>query len=829
MAPGRLDDRRARGLLWQYPWNPIPGVPRDPCQAQVASLPRVGVIRGTMAEVIDRLRAALADRYAIEAEAGAGGMATVYRAEDLRHHRTVAIKVLRPELAATLGPERFLREIEIAASLSHPNIVPLHDSGEADGFLFYVMPWIEGETLRGRLKRTPRLPLDEAIQHTREVADALAYAHGRGLIHRDIKPENVLFQAGHAVVADFGIARATADAGKLTGTGVAIGTLEYMSPEQATGERELDGRSDVYALGCVLYEMLAGNAPFRADSSQALIARKLVGQHEPLTTLRPDVPPTVEAVVESALAVDPEQRPRTPTEFIQSLVAAASSITVERDARRRVRSRFLRLAGAVVLVASLVGGGVWLSGRLGGPAVERLAVLPLANLTGDPDQEYFAQGMLDALISELQRAGVPAIARTTVMRYKDAGLTIREIAGELNLDAVIEGSVFRSGDTVSVDVRLIDGRTEALKWSGTYDRALRDVRQLHRDVTRAIAREVRVSLTPAAETRLADARPVDPEIYDMLLRGHFHWQQFTPQDLETALRYFQAVDQRDPGNPQANASLAMIWASMGVMGVLPARVAGPRWSEAAHRAYQSDSTDTEARFAMAVLRYGYEWDFAGAEALFRAVLEANPSHPEGLGYYSHLLTVMGRPDEGTRLAERAVAVDPLNGFVRTIYGIQLQLAARYEASLEPLREAIRMAPNNPLPRWALWHALHWLGREDEAIVAATGYFRAAGVPPAAAALEETFRPGGYRQAMNAAAGVMEARARQSYVKPLQMVSLYDQAGRTDEAIGWLEEAVDARDADVVYIGVRRYSEALRREARFRELVSRVGVPLAGEL
>jgi len=780
-----------------------------------------------MPEVLDRLRIALADRYAIEEEVGAGGMATVYRAEDLRHRRKVAIKVLRPELAATVGSERFLREIEIAAGLSHPNILALHDSGEADGFVFYVMPWVDGETLRDRLERTPRLSLEEAIRITGEVADALEYAHGRGLIHRDIKPENVLFQAGHAVVADFGIARATGDAGRMTGTGLALGTVAYMSPEQATGARELDGRSDIYALGCVLFEMLAGAAPFEADSAQALFARKLVGGNEKLATLRPDVPPTVEAVVETALAVEPANRYATPGEFSQALVTAASAPAVERDARRRARARVVRAAGTAALALSIVAGGVWLSDRLGGPAVERLAVLPLANLTGDPDQEYFVQGMLDALISELQRAGVPAIARTTVMQYKDAGLTVRQIAEELDLDAVIEGSVSRSGDTVSIDVGLIDGRTEELKWSGTWDRELRDVRSLHRDVTRAIAEEVRVSLSPAAATRLADSRPVDPEIYDMLLRGHFHWQQFTPQDLQTALQYFQAVIDRDPDNPQANGSIALIWASMGVMGAVPARVAGPRWSDAAHRAFESDSTDAEARLAMAILEYGYEWDFERAEALFKAVLEANPSHTDALGYYSHLLTVTGRADEGTRLAERAVEVDPLNGFAQAIYGIQLQLAGRYEASVGPLREAIRMAPNNPLPKWALWHALHWLGRDDEAIEAARDYFLASGVEDAAAALD-AFPTRGYREAMRSAAAVMEARAQQSYVKPLQMVSLYDQAGDTDAAIRWLEEAVDARDADVVYIGVRRYSEALRNDPRFLAIVDRMGLPLAGE-
>jgi len=781
-----------------------------------------------MSEVIDRLRAALSGRYAIAQQIGSGGMATVYLAEDLRHHRKVAIKVLRSELASTMGPERFLREIEIAAGLNHPNILPLHDSGEADGLLFYVMPWVEGETLRDRLERTPRLDLAEAIRITREIADALDFAHARGLIHRDIKPENVLFQAGHALVADFGIARPLGEAGRLTETGMAVGTMAYMSPEQATGHQELDGRSDVFALGCVLFEMLAGTLPFGGGNAQAQLAEKLTGNHTRITAVRPDVPPTVEAVVDRALAYDPEQRHPTPGRLADALTAAVSTLEVERDARRRTMARIRRLAGGVVLAISVVAGGFWLSGRSGGPNLARVAVLPLENLTGDPDQDYFVFGMLDGLISELQRAGVPAIARTTVMHYQDAGLTVRQIAQELSLDAVIEGSVFRSGDTVSIDVRLIDGRSEELKWSRTYDRELRDVRRLHREVTRAIAEEIQVSLSPAAESRLAESGPVDPEIYELLLRGHFHWQQFTPQDLQTALRYFQTVIDRDPDNPQANASLALIWASMGVMGMLPARVAGPRWSDAAHRAFAADSTDTEALLAMAILEFGYEWDFRRAEAHFQAVLDANPSHSDALGYYSHLVTVRGQPDEGTRLAQRAIDVDPLNAFTQSVYGIQLQLAGRYAASISPLREAARVAPNNPLPKWALWHTLHWLGRVDETIEAARDYFWAAGVPEAAAALDTGFDSLGYVGAMSQAAEVMEAHSREAYVKPLQMVSLYDQAGNVAAAVRWLEEAVDARDADVVYIGVRRYSVALRHDPQFRAMAARIGVALVGD-
>ncbi len=239
-----------------------------------------------MPELLDRLKTALADRYAVQEEIGAGGMATVYLAEDLKLHRKVALKVLRPELAAALGPERFLREIEIAAKLHHPHILPLHDSGEVDGFLYYVMPYVEGESLRDRLNREKQLPLDDALQFAREVADALSYAHSHDVVHRDIKPENILLEAGHAVIADFGIARAVTAAGgeRLTETGVSIGTPHYMSPEQAAGSEELDGRSDVYSLGCVLYEMLGGSPPFVGTTAQEILTRHAT---DPVPSIRP--------------------------------------------------------------------------------------------------------------------------------------------------------------------------------------------------------------------------------------------------------------------------------------------------------------------------------------------------------------------------------------------------------------------------------------------------------------------------------------------------------------------------------------------------------------
>src|SRR5687768_11039731 len=346
-----------------------------------------------MASELDDLRTALSERYRIEREVGRGGMATVYLAEDLKHHRQVAIKVLDPDLAAGLGHTRFLREIEIASRLSHPNILPLFDSGESGGFLYYVMPFVEGESLRSRIEREKQLSIPDSVAIGRAVAAALSYAHAQGIVHRDIKPENVLFAAGQPVVTDFGIARAVGVAGgdQLTQTGIAIGTPAYMSPEQAAGDRELDARSDVYALGCVLYEMLAGQAPFTGRTAQAVLARHAIDPVPPLRTIRQTIPAGLEAVVLRALAKTPADRFRTAGELADALEQGEKTVELAAPPRAPGRRRIALLAGALLALAVA---GWWIAPRLGAGSapMESLAVLPLTNLGGDSSQDYFVEG-----------------------------------------------------------------------------------------------------------------------------------------------------------------------------------------------------------------------------------------------------------------------------------------------------------------------------------------------------------------------------------------------------------------------------------------------------
>jgi serine/threonine protein kinase/tetratricopeptide (TPR) repeat protein len=460
-----------------------------------------------MTDQLDRIKAALANRYKIEHHLGAGGMATVYLAEDLKHKRKVAVKVLRPELAAVLGAERFIQEITTTANLQHPHILPLFDSDEADGFLYYVMPYIAGETLRDRLSRETQLSIEAAIEITKAVAGALDYAHSRGIIHRDIKPENILLQDGLALMADFGIALAVKAAGgeRLTETGLSLGTPAYMSPEQIAGERDLDGRSDVYSLACVTYEMLAGDPPFIASTPQAVIAKHITDPAAPITTTRPGVSPAIAYALAKALN-------KTPVDRYESAGAFATGLTSETKGRDREARSIL--------------------------------VLPFVNRSADPDNEYFSDGLTDEVISDL--SGVSAlsvISRNSAMALKGTTKTTPTLARELGVTHLVTGTVRRAGAALRVTADLVEASTDKLIWSEKFSGTIEDVFGIQEDISRQIVSALKVRLTDS-EAREVAGRPINnPVAFDCYLRARqvmYHW---TPEAQQQALRLVdQAMD-----------------------------------------------------------------------------------------------------------------------------------------------------------------------------------------------------------------------------------------------------------------------------------------------
>ena len=593
----------------------------------------------------------------------------------MKHGRPVAIKVLHPELAATLGAERFLREIEIAANLTHPHILPLFDSGEAAGFFYYVMPYVEGESLRERMERDKEFSLQETIRITDQVASALTHAHERGVIHRDIKPGNIMLAGDQAIVADFGIARAVELAGKdrLTGTGLAIGTPAYMSPEQALGSEHVDATSDVYALSCVVYEMLIGRTPFDGATPQALLAKHAVDTVPGLRTYNAEIPIGVERAVSRALAKTPTDRFATATGLAAALSAAITVKAQIAEEQRVARQRWVRglaVAGAVIAVGLA---SWWASNAFTAPGIEHLAVLPASNMTRDPEQEHFVDGVHEALIVELQRAGISIVARQSVLRYRNSDKPISEIAEELGVDALIQPVVAREGDSVIVHVSLYDARSQLPLWSESFPAQVESVLALYRDVTRRIADQIGAVLSAQTEARLAERPIVDPQAYEDVLLGEFHLQRFTPEAFTIALQYFESALAIDSLYAPAHLGIASVWGRRAQANLISPKEARPLREVHFAKALALDPESARANFMLASALVWGDWEVEAGEAAFRRALDLDPNDAEQQVFYGHVLAILGRGDEARRHGMRGMELDSLNPFVVGLWGALLTM------------------------------------------------------------------------------------------------------------------------------------------------------------
>src|SRR5947208_3985986 len=604
-----------------------------------------------------RVQAALAGRYTIERELGRGGMATVYLAQDRKHHRPVAIKVLKPELAAALGPERFLREIDTAARLNHPHILPLHDSGEAEGFLFYVMPYVEGESLRDRLSREKQLPLAEAVQIAREVADALSYAHSRDVVHRDIKPEDILFEAGHAVVTDFGIARAITAAGgeKLTETGIAIGTPGYMSPEQGAASARVDGRSAIYSLGCVLYEMLAGEPPFTGPSAESIVRQHLAAAPPRVSAMRAAVPPAIEEAIVRPPAKRPADRLRTAAELVEALAAPAQRA-------RHTGRRTSRLAAGAGLAATLVAAaaGLFVLSRphgtpaLAGPTGQSIAVLPFVNVSGAPQEEYLSDGISEELINALSKLPqLQVVARPSSFAFKGKNEDVRQIGQALQVATVLGGSVRRAANRLRVTAQLTDARNGYNLWSETYDRQMGDVFALEDEISHAIMRALQVHLVSGDSLTLSRRPTRDVEAYQLYLKGRYFYDKAGFGPVQQALAYFQQALAHDSNYALVYAGIADAYFTLTGWSYLLPREGMPKARAAALKALALEPSLAEAHASLGDQLCFYDWDWPAAEREFRRAIELNAALANAHYFYSNC---RGRTDDWTRRLPRPRAL-----------------------------------------------------------------------------------------------------------------------------------------------------------------------------
>ena len=779
-----------------------------------------------MTETLPRLNSALADRYRIERELGQGGMATVYLADDVKHRRKVAVKVLRPELAAALGAERFLREIETTANLRHPHILPLYDSGDAGGFLFYVMPFVEGESLRDRLGREKQLPIADALAIAREVADALGYAHARGVVHRDIKPENILLEGGHAVVADFGIARAVSAAGadRLTQTGMSIGTPLYMSPEQSAGGPDLDGRSDLYSLGCVLYEMLGGQPPFTGPTAEAVTRQHLITDAAPITNLRPTVPAEVAGALARTLAKNPADRFNPAAQFVQALSTATVAATLAPPTtavRRSPVQPALVAAGVVILIAAAWFGGRALLGS--GPAgtIERVAVLPMDNQTGDSGQAFFADGMTRELIGVLTDAGVRVLGHRAVAAYRNTTLPASQIARELGVDAIVVGAVLKAGDVVQVAAELTDPRTGENLWARTFSRPAPHVVTLQHEVALEIARGIRARLTPDQERALGAARPVNPKAYAQYLLGEEQANLRTPEGFRRSVEYLTRSIALDSTFAPAWAALATTNAVAIFFQMTPPDSARAAIERASARALAVDDRLGDPLIARGMMHYLLDWDFATAAEEFRAGMERNPT-TLAQGLYSWFPWGTGQFAEGIAVSSRLIDLEPTTAQWYSDVGWNQWSSGDAAAARASALRAIALDSAFYEP----YHMLAWIEADaGNAGAARQALARAAAVAGGDFWLRQTLEGFILARSGDAAGARRVLRAMDRDPHLAQRAMLLHAMGDRDSMYALFERAIDVRDADAIWIlNATPFLRPLRREPRYQRLLERMDLP-----
>jgi serine/threonine-protein kinase len=728
-----------------------------------------------MQHTFERLKTALADRYAIERPLGAGGMATVYRAQDLRHDRPVAVKVLHQELSATLGADRFLREIKIAARLNHPHILPVYDSGQAENLLYYVMP-VERESLRDRLQRDGVVPLESALRIAQDVLDALDYAHGEGVVHRDIKPENILLSRGHAIVADFGIARAVraAGGGQLTQTGIPIGTPAYMSPEQLEGAPDLDGRSDLYSLGCVLCEMLTGHWPPALTD---------------LGTPSDALPPGIAPVVRRALARAPADRFATGAEFAQALATRALEPTAP-------------------------------TGGQGASAVPSVAVLPFVNMSADPDNEYFSDGMTEEIINALaQVKDLRVAARTSSFSFKGKSHDVAAVGTKLNVATVLEGSVRKADTKLRITAQLINVADGYHLWSERYDREMDDVFAIQDEIATRIADRLKVKLVGGPDEPLVKPPTENLEAYQLYLKGRHLWNRRNKAGLEQAVEYFEQAIAEDSSFALAYSGLADAYLLLGSYGHLTRAESHSRAKAAAEQALALDETLAEAHTSRGqVLRSERDW--RGEEEEYRRAIELNPSYATAHQWYATLLCALDRMDEALGEIRRAEELDPLSHAISVTVGVILLLARDYDGAIEQLHKTLELEPHFFSAHQVLGGAYALKGRYEQAIAATE---RAIELNP-----DSPDQLGG-RATIYALWGrrekalelVEEAKARGD--DPSAIAGVYAQLGDADRAFEWVERAFTDAPDGLLFIKVSPLSDPVRADPRFKRLLERLGM------
>ena len=750
--------------------------------------------------LLDRIAAAVQPAYRVQRELGRGGAATVFLAADAKHGRQVALKVLDPSATGEMGHDRFLREIRIAARLTHPHILPVLDSGVAGGLPFYVMPFVEGETLRTLLDREGRLSLDMAIRLAREMADALDYAHAAGIVHRDVKPENILLLEQHAVLADFGIARgmhAVVDE-NTTMMGVTIGTPAYMSPEQAVGEAVVDGRSDEFSLAAVVYEMIAGAGPYAGLSPMAMIAQRFAGPPAGIRSRRPDVPVEIDAALARGLSLEPEHRFPTAGAFAAALSAGAATTSVS-------------------------------------PAVEprdtpSIAVLPFANASGDADMDFFSDGVADEIMSALGKLRrIRVAARSSSYAFRGKSEDARVVGARLGVGNILEGTVRRAGTRVRVSAQLVNTGTGFQLWAEQYDRQLDDVFAIQDDIARAIVDTLHVRLLGEGERPIVVSTTRDPSAHEAYLRATHASRTRTETGLRASVDLFREALHKDPDLVPAHVGLAESLSLLAIYGIAAPREVMPSAKRAAEDALRRDPTSADAWVRLGSALALYEHDWTAAEEAFRRAATLAPHLPAVHQRYAlDVLAPRGRFVEALEHITIACDLDPLSPVMRTSEAMVHYFAGDHDAARDAARAAARLDQYFAMAEFFFGTIARDAGDTTAAVAAFTRAIAlTGGTPEMIAGLAQTHARAGRTAEAESLRNQLTATAAQRFVSPALFAQLELALGSNETALAWLAKAERDADPELIYLGVRPVYRVLGSAPAYQELLRRVGLSADG--